>query len=70
MEQLHTYLLALFRRNAHDCCGILVQHDCGNAGKHLFEVFLQTGQVFAVSDDLKQILVSHKVESTKINNAL
>ena len=36
-----------------------------DAGEHLFEVLLESGDILAVTDDFEEILVADKVEARK-----
>lgn len=56
-------LLAFPRRHTLDLRQLIVEHDCRDTRKHLLQMLHDPQDLFAVTDDLQQILVTDEVET-------
>ena len=64
------HLLSLARGQTRDDGTRVINEDGGNPGEHLLKVLLQPGDVLRVTDYLKQVFVTNKVEPVEIGNNL
>lgn len=55
-------LLTLARGDPQYLRVVLVQQDARHTSKHLLEVLLEFGHILTVANNLKQVLISHKVK--------
>ena len=59
------YLFSLFGAQSSHQILLLIENNCSDTSKHLFEVLLKLWNAFTVSDNLQQIFISNKIETWK-----